>query len=141
MRTITFLLALFPAAALAQSAADTNAMTSLLPLILIFFVFYFLLIRPQQKRISEHQRMIEAIKKGDEVVTAGGVVGKITKVEDDGHVLVQIASGVEIKVVKATLSSVGPRVQPAKPAHQEKQSKANRNDNALPAKDSVANDN
>lgn len=132
---------LLPTLAHAQAGGEENPLMGLLPLVLIFFVFYFLLIRPQQKRFKEHQQLVASLKKGDEVVTAGGIVGKITALEGDAHVLVQIASGVEIKVVKSTISTVLVKPEAAKPAHQEKQSTAEKNDNAVPTKDSVANDN
>ncbi|KAB2912037.1 MAG: preprotein translocase subunit YajC [Dechloromonas sp.] len=79
---------------------------SLLPLVLIFVVFYFLLIRPQQKKMKQHRSMIEAVKRGDIVTLGGGIVGKVTKVVDDGHVEVEIAEGVRVKVLRATLSDV-----------------------------------
>lgn len=75
------------------------------PLLLIFVIFYFLLIRPQQKKMKEHRAIINAVKKGDAVVTAGGVIGKVTKVEDH-EIEVEISPNVRIKVVKATLSDV-----------------------------------
>lgn len=77
------------------------------PLLLIFVIFYFLLIRPQQKRMKEHRALIDAVKKGDGVVTGGGLVGKVTKVED-AEVEVEIAPNVRVKVVKSTLSDVRP---------------------------------
>ena len=76
-----------------------------LPLLLIFVIFYFLMIRPQQKRMKEHQATIAAVKKGDEVVTGGGIRGKVTKVSDD-EAEVEIAQGVRVRVVKSTLSQV-----------------------------------
>ena len=89
----------------AAAAATPSPVAGMLPLILIMVVFYFLLIRPQQKKMREHQAMISAVKVNDKVVTAGGVHGKVTKVEDD-VVSVSIADGVEVKVEKATLSQV-----------------------------------
>lgn len=77
------------------------------PLLLIFVIFWVLLIRPQQKRMKDHRAKIDAVKKGDSVVTGGGVVGKVVKVEDE-FVDVEIAQGVKIKVVKATLTDVTP---------------------------------
>lgn len=79
----------------------------ILPFILIFVIFYLLLIRPQQKRMKQHQQMIAAVKKNDVAVTGGGVIGKVTKVED-GEVELEIAQGVRVKVIKATLSEVRP---------------------------------
>jgi preprotein translocase subunit YajC len=85
------------------------------PLVLIFIIFWFLLIRPQQQRMKQHRAMIEAVKKGDGVVTGGGLIGKVTKVEGD-TVEVEIASGVKVKAVKSTLTDVTP-VGGAKPAN------------------------
>lgn len=93
--------------AYAQAAGGTTDMlTSLLPLVLIFVVFYFLLIRPQQKKMKEHKAMIEAVRRGDVVTTSGGIVGKVTKVQEDGLVQIEIAEGVKVKVVKGTISEV-----------------------------------
>jgi preprotein translocase subunit YajC len=84
------------------------------PLLLIFVIFYFLLIRPQQKRAREHQQSIAAVKKGDEVVTGGGIRGKVTKVTDD-EAEIEIAQGVRVRVVKGMLSQV--LTKNAKPAN------------------------
>jgi len=81
----------------------------MMPLILLFGIFYFLLIRPQQQRIRAHQQMVSAVKRGDTVVTAGGVVGKVSKVKDDGEIMVEIADNVQIRVVKSTLTEVRPK--------------------------------
>ena len=78
------------------------------PLLLIFGIMYFLLIRPQQKKMKEHQGKIAAVQKNDEVVTGGGLVGKAMKVDDE-YVEVEIAKGIRVKAVKATLSEVMPR--------------------------------
>ena len=83
------------------------------PLILIGVVFYFLLIRPQQKRVKEHKAMIEAVRRGDTVVTAGGIAGKVTKVRDDNMVQVEIAPDVRVDVVKSTLSDIRNKSEPA----------------------------
>ena len=82
--------------------------TQFLPLVLIFVVFYFLLIRPQQKRAKEHQGMLSKLATGDEVVTTGGILGRITEV-GDGFVTVEIADGVRIKVQKAQVSQLVPK--------------------------------
>ena len=84
------------------------------PLVLIFVIFYFLMIRPQQKRMKQHQATIAAVKKGDEVVTAGGIRGRVNKVSDD-EVEVEIAPNVRVRVVKSTLSNV--LTKSAKPAN------------------------
>ncbi len=97
---------LFISPAFAQAAGEPNPWSGFIPLLFVFVVFYFLLIRPQQKKYKDHQKMIEAVKRGDNVVTAGGVHGKVTKVADDGTVMVKIADELEIKVEKSTLSNV-----------------------------------
>jgi preprotein translocase subunit YajC len=80
--------------------------SSLVPLVLLFGIFYFLLIRPQQQRVKAHQAMVQAVKRGDTVVTAGGLVGKVAKVKDDGEIMVEIADNVQVRVLKSTLSEV-----------------------------------
>ncbi len=77
----------------------------MVPLALIFVVFYFLLIRPQQQRAKAHAAKVDAVKRGDTVVTAGGLIGKVTKIVD-GEIEVEIASGVKVRVVKSTLADV-----------------------------------
>jgi preprotein translocase subunit YajC len=96
------------AAAGAQSSGSSLGLFGLLPWVAIFVIFYFLLIRPQQKRAKEHQSMISAVKKNDTVVTGGGLIGKVTKVEDN-EVEIEIASGVRVKALKGTLSDVRPQ--------------------------------
>ncbi|MGL1465722.1 preprotein translocase subunit YajC, partial [Vibrio parahaemolyticus] len=73
-----------------------------------------LLIRPQQKKMKQHKAMIEAVKRGDIVTMGGGIVGKVTKVIDDGHVEVEIAEGVRVKVLRSTLADVRGKTEPAK---------------------------
>ena len=94
------------AAATATDAAATGApgvLMSMLPLILILFVFYVMVIRPQNRRMQEHREMQKALAKGDMVVTAGGIVGKVTKLPNDEDVVVEIAPGVEVNVVRQTI--------------------------------------
>ncbi len=87
--------------------AEPNALLNLLPLILIFAVFYVFLIRPQQKKIKEHQEIINAIKRGDEVVTGGGIIGKVSKIEEGTNLAhVEIADGVIVRINKATIIDV-----------------------------------
>lgn len=100
--------------AAAAAPAAANPLTSLAPLIMIFVIFYFLLIRPQQQARKKHLEMVTAVKRGDVVVTAGGIVGKVTKVLDDTELMVELADGVAVKVVKATLSDV--RTKPSSTA-------------------------
>ena len=100
--------------AYAQAAGGGDVFTSLvIPMVLIFGIMYFLLIRPQQKKLKEHQAMIEALRRGDQVVTAGGVIGKVTKVRDDAEIELEIASGVVIRVMKHTISTVRSKTEPA----------------------------
>lgn len=88
---------------------------SLIPLLLIFAIMYFLLIRPQQKKLKEHQEMVAALRRGDQVVTQGGIVGKVTKVKDDSNEIeVEIASGVTVRVIRSTVTAVMNKTEPAK---------------------------
>ncbi len=80
--------------------------SSLVPLVLLFGIFYFLIIRPQQTRLKAHQAMVAAVKRGDTVVTAGGLIGKVAKVKDDGELMVEIADNVQVRVLKSTLTEV-----------------------------------
>ena len=77
-----------------------------IPLILIFVIFYFFLIRPQQKKIKEHKNMVATLKRGDEVITSGGIVGKIEKVYDDDKIDLSISDNVTVKVVRSTIQSL-----------------------------------
>ena len=104
---------MFVTPAYAQAAGGgAAAFTSFVPLILIFAIMYFLMIRPQQKRMKEHRAMVEALKKGDEVVTQGGLVGKITAVRDS-ELEVEIAPGVKVKVLRHTVAQVMSKTEPA----------------------------
>ena len=76
------------------------------PLILIFVIFYFFLIRPQQKKVKEHKVMVSALKRGDEVITSGGIVGKVEKVYEDDKVDLSISENVSVKIVKSTIQSL-----------------------------------
>jgi preprotein translocase subunit YajC len=102
------------AAAAGQTGGASAMLIGILPWLLIFVIFYVLLIRPQQKRAKEHQAEIASVKKGDQVITGGGLRGRVTKVSD-GEVEVEIAQGVRVTAVKSTLTQV---VRPsAKPAN------------------------
>jgi preprotein translocase subunit YajC len=95
------------AQAAAPAAGGGDIFMSLMPLILIFVVFYFLLIRPQQQKMKQHRAMIENLKRGDQVATAGGIVGKVVKVEPgDGTLMVEIAPNVQVKVVRHTVADL-----------------------------------
>jgi preprotein translocase subunit YajC len=100
---------MFISPAYAQTAGATgsgaSAFMQFVPLIFIFVIFYFLLIRPQQQRLKKHRAMIDAVKKGDTVVTGGGLIGKVMKVADD-EVEIELGTGVKVRAVKGTLSDV-----------------------------------
>ena len=95
-----------------SAGGPQGLLIQLAPLLLLFVLFYFMLIRPQQKRMKEHQAMIGAIKRGDTVVLPSGVIGKVMRVED-AEVGVEIAQGVTVKVVKAMITEVRAKGQPA----------------------------
>ena len=100
-------------AAAADPGGASTFLVGILPWVLIFIIFWFLLIRPQQKRAKEHAALIAAVKKGDEVITGGGLRGKVTKVTET-DVEVEIAQGVRVRAVKATLTTVlSPAAKPA----------------------------
>jgi len=107
---------MFVSTAYAQAADGAGAagLMSFLPLILIFVVFYFLLIRPQQKKLKEHKGMLEALRRGDRVVTGGGIIGTITKVGADDELVVEIAEGVRVRVLRSTVNMVLAKTEPAK---------------------------
>lgn len=88
-----------------EAAGEPSALAAAAPLVLIFIVFYFLLIRPQQKRLREHDGLIKSLRRGDKVVTGGGIIGLIQKVEDD-VLVIEIAPEVKIRVMKDTISHV-----------------------------------
>lgn len=92
----------------AEPAAQGDPLTSFLPLIVIFVIFYFLLIRPQSKKAKEHKQLIEALAKGDEVVTNGGILGKIAKVGDN-FIALEVAEGVNVKVQRQAVATVMPK--------------------------------
>ncbi|MBI5781950.1 MAG: preprotein translocase subunit YajC [Rhodocyclales bacterium] len=92
----------------APSADPTGGLMQLLPIILMFVVLWFLMVRPQMKRAKEHKAMIQALAKGDEVITQGGIAGRVTAIEDD-FVRVEIAKGVEVTVQKPTIAAVLPK--------------------------------
>ena len=92
----------------AEPVAQGNPLTSFLPLIVIFVIFYFLLIRPQSKKAKEHKQMVESLAKGDEVVTNGGILGKITKVGDN-FIELEIADGMLVKVQRQAVATLMPK--------------------------------
>ena len=90
-----------------------SAIAQFLPLILIFAIMYFLLIRPQQKKVKEHQTMVAALRRGDQVITQGGLIGKVTKVKEDNELEVELAEGVKVRVVRSTVAQVVSKTEPA----------------------------
>lgn len=100
-----------PAYAQAAGGGGAAAFAQFIPLVLIFVIMYFLMIRPQQKKLRLHREMIEALKRGDTVVTAGGLIGKVVDVKDD-ELSVEIAQGVKVRVVRGTISQVTTKTQP-----------------------------
>lgn len=90
-----------------------DSIAQFMPLVLIFGIMYFLLIRPQQKKMKEHKGMVEAVRRGDQIVTQGGLIGKIAKVKDDNEVEVELAEGVKVRVVKSTIAQVLSKTEPA----------------------------
>ncbi len=85
-----------------------------LPFILILVIFYFLMIRPQQRRVKQHQEMVKNLRRGDTIITSGGMVGKVTKVIDDDQVEVEIADGVRVRQMRGMVSDVRARGEPVK---------------------------
>ncbi|HXE27589.1 MAG TPA: preprotein translocase subunit YajC [Stellaceae bacterium] len=127
--------------AYAQAAAGggdaSSMMVQLAPLALIFVVFYFFLIRPQQQKAKQQRSMLDAIRRGDRVVTAGGLIGTVAKVVSNEEVLIDLADNVRVRAVRSTISQVLAKTEPAKEA-KSKDSDAPANDDngtATPAKD------
>lgn len=104
---------MFVTPAYAQAAGAGSAFTSFVPLIAIFAIMYFLLIRPQQKKLKVHKAMVEALRRGDQVLTQGGILGKVVKVNDDGVLEVEIAEGVKVRVMRSSISQVMSKTEPA----------------------------
>ena len=92
----------------------SDMLLSLMPFILIFVIMYFLILRPQQKRVKQHQEMVTALRRGDTVVTTGGLVGKITKVIDDHEIELQLAEGVRVRQLRQMVSDVRAKGEPVK---------------------------
>ncbi len=92
---------------------EQSLLPQLMPIILIFVVFYFLLIRPQQKKMRAHREMLAAIRRGDKIVTGGGIIGQVVKVGEDDQLTVEIAEDVRVKVMRSTVTAVLSKPQPA----------------------------
>jgi len=113
MSSEPILMSMIQASPSGQQGGPAGLLVGILPWVLIFAIFYLLMIRPQQRRVKDHQAAIAAVKKGDDVVTGGGIRGRVTKVTDD-EAEVEIAQGVKIRVVKSTISQVlSPNTKPA----------------------------
>jgi len=105
---------MFATPAYAQAAGGAgSAFTQFIPLIAIFAIMYFLLIRPQQKKLKEHKAMVEALRRGDQVITQGGIFGKVIKVKEGEEVELEIAEGVKVRVVRSTIQQVINKTEPA----------------------------
>ena len=105
-----------PAFAQGAPGGGSDFMLQLVPILLMFVIFYFLLFRPQQQRAKQHREMVANIRRGDTVVTAGGIIGKVTKVRDEGEIEVEIAENTRIRVVKGTVAEVRAKGETVKEA-------------------------
>jgi len=103
-----------PAYAQFGTSGSNSMILQFMPLILIIVIMYFLILRPQQRKVKEHQEMVKALRRGDTVVTNGGLVGKVTKVVDDNQIEVEIAEGVRVRQVRASISEVRAKGEPVK---------------------------
>ena len=91
-----------------------NGLESFIPIILIFVIMYFLLIRPQHKKIKEHKNMVDNLRRGDQVLTQGGIIGEITKVKEGEEIEVELAKDVKVSVIRSTIVNVLSKTEPAK---------------------------
>jgi len=98
----------------APAAGGSDIILQLVPFLLIFVIMWFLIIRPQQRRVKEHQEMIKNVRRGDTVVTTGGIVGKVAKVVDDNELEVEIAENVRVRLVRTMISDVRTKGEPVK---------------------------
>ena len=125
---------MFITPAYAQAAAaggDTNSMLmSLLPFALIFVIMYFLILRPQQKRVKAHAEMVKNVRRGDTVVTNGGLIGKVTKVVDDEQIEFEISDGVRVRQMRTMIAGVRTKGEPAKDKAEKADIKAIKDDSA-----------
>ena len=96
------------------SAFGDSSMLGLLPFVLIFVIMYFLILRPQQKRVKQHQEMVKNVRRGDTVVTSGGLIGKVTKLIDDDYLEVEVSEGVRVRQMRQMISDVRAKGEPVK---------------------------
>lgn len=101
-----------PAFAQAPGGGGSDMLLSLMPFILIFVIMYFLILRPQQKRVKQHQEMVKGLRRGDTIVTSGGLIGKITKVVDDNEIELQVGEDVRIRQVRSMIAEVRAKGEP-----------------------------
>lgn len=98
----------------AGAGGSTDILMSMLPFVLIFVIMYFLIIRPQRQRMKQHQEMVSNLRRGDTVVTAGGLIGKVSKVVDDGEVQLELAEGLKVRAVRSMITEVRSKSEPVK---------------------------
>jgi len=103
-----------PAFAQTGPGGGTDMLMSLLPFVLIFVIMYFLILRPQQKKVKAHQELVKNIRRGDTVITSGGLIGKISRVVDDTEVELQLADGVKVRQLRGLITDVRAKGEPAK---------------------------
>jgi preprotein translocase subunit YajC len=103
-----------PAYAQGSPFGGSDMLTSLLPFVLIFVIMYFLILRPQQKRVKQHAEMVKNVRKGDTVITSGGLLGRVTKVVDDDQIEIEVADGVRIRQMRQMISDVRAKGEPVK---------------------------
>lgn len=92
----------------------SDMLVNIVPILLMFVIFYFLLLRPQQQRVKQHREMVANLRRGDTVVTSGGIIGKVTKVRDEAEIEVEIADNTRVRVIKSTVSEVRTKGEAAK---------------------------
>ncbi|MBD8878762.1 MULTISPECIES: preprotein translocase subunit YajC [Stappiaceae] len=103
-----------PAYAQSGSPLSPDFLMSLLPFVLIFAIMYFLIIRPQRQRMKQHQELIANLRRGDTIVTTGGLIGKVAKVVDDSELQVELSEGVKVRIVRSMVQEVRSKSEPAK---------------------------
>jgi len=103
-----------PAYAQTPSLLGGEGMSFLVPLVLVFVIMYFLILRPQQKRVKQHAEMVKNVRKGDTVITSGGLVGKVTKVVDDDQIEVELTEGVRVRQMRSMVTDVRAKGEPVK---------------------------
>jgi preprotein translocase subunit YajC len=111
-------------------AFGLGGMAQLLPIVAIFVIFYFLLIRPQQRKAKEHKALLASVRRGDRIITGGGILGLVTKVLDENHVQVEIAEGVRVRVLKSTIADIPSRTAPTQAAGAQRDDKRSEEDEA-----------